>query len=86
MVSLYGNRHGMRFGLSFLCNTGIAALASADLGEYVQLVCGLAADQELLAFFHDSLRSMVQNSPLLAGRNYVREVEDLYQYILAAKR
>lgn len=86
VVSLYGNRHGTRFGLSFLCNTGIAALASADLGEYVQLACGLAADQELLAFLHDKLRSMVQKSPLMAGRNYVRDVEGLYRYILAAKR
>ncbi|MGM9579896.1 MAG: hypothetical protein ACI3U2_01510 [Anaerovibrio sp.] len=86
VVSLYGNRHGTRFGLSFLCNIGIAALASADLGEYVQLACGLAADRELLAFLHDNLRSMVQKSPLLAGRNYVRDVEDLYRYILAAKR
>ena len=85
VVSLYGNRHGTRFGLSFLCNTGIAALASADLGEYVQLACGLAADRELLAFLHDNLRSMVQNSPLMAGRSYVRDVENLYRYILAAK-
>ena len=86
VVSLYGTCHGTRFGFSFFRNAGVEDLAADSKAGYVQLACGLADDRELLAFLHGNLHSMVQKSPLLAGRNYVRDVENLYRYILADKR
>ena len=86
VVSLYGTCHGTRFGFSFFRNAGFEDLAADSKAGYVQLACGLADDRELLAFLHGNLHSMVQKSPLLAGRNYVRDVENLYRYILADKR
>lgn len=86
VVSLYGTCHGTRFGCSFFRNAGVEDLAADSKAGYVQLACGLADDRELLAFLHGNLHSMVQKSPLLAGRNYVRDVENLYRYILADKR
>ena len=86
VVSLYGTCHGTRFGFSFFRNAGFEDLAADSKAGYVQLACGLADDRELLAFLHGNLRSMVQKSPLLDGRNYVRDVENLYRYILADKR
>lgn len=86
VVSLYGTCHGTRFGFSFFRNAGFEDLAADSKAGYVQLACGLADDRELLAFLHGNLHSMVQKSPLLAGRNYVRDVENLYRYIWADKR
>ena len=86
VVSIYGTSHGTRFGFSFFRNAGFEDLAADSKAGYVQLACGLADDRELLAFLHGNLHSMVQKSPLLAGRNYVRDVENLYRYILADKR
>ena len=86
VVSIYGTSHGTRFGFSFFHNAGFEDLAADSKAGYVQLACGLADDRELLAFLHGNLHSMVQKSPLLAGRNYVRDVENLYRYILADKR
>lgn len=83
VVTLYGNRHGTRFGLSFLSNAGVAELAADSREGYVQLACALADDKDLLISLHRNLRSMVQKSPLLDGAGYCRDVERLYKYVLA---
>lgn len=82
VVTLYGNRHGTRFGLSFLSNAGVAELAADSTEGYVQLACALADDKDLLISLHRNLRSMVQKSPLLDGAGYCRDVERLYKYVL----
>ena len=81
VATLYGDRHGMRFGLSFLSNVGLADLAASARGIYVKLVCFLAEDKDLLIFLHRNLRSMVQKSPLMDSRGYARNVELLYKVL-----
>ena len=41
----------------------------------------LAHDKELLTALHAQLRPMMQASPLMDGRNYVREMEAAYERI-----
>lgn len=65
VVSMYGDRHGTRFGLSFLSNIGMAELATDNRTMYISLAAGLAEDKKLLKVLHGSLRSMVQKSPLM---------------------
>lgn len=78
VVTKYGSRHGTRFGLSFLSNLGLAELAAADDAGYLERAVMLAQNMDILAYLHKNLRHMLQNSPLMDGHRYCREVEKLY--------
>lgn len=78
IVSMYGDRHGTRFGLSFLSNIGMAELATDNRTMYISLAAGLAEDKKLLKVLHGSLRSMVQKSPLMDGAGYCKTIERMY--------
>ena len=84
LISLYGDRHGTRFGLSFLSNIGMAELATDTMAAYISLAVGLAHDKPLLKELHSRLRGMVQQSSLMDGSNYCRDVEYLYRECLTA--
>ena len=81
VVTLAGTRHGTRFGLSLLENVGLGELAARTPEEYVEKAAALASDGELLAALHKNLRRMIQRSPVMDGRSYVREVEAMYEEI-----
>lgn len=82
VVSMYGDRHGTRFGLSFLSNIGMTELATDNRTMYISLAAGLAEDKKLLKVLHGSLRSMVQKSPLMDGVGYCNDVEWMYRKLL----
>ena len=84
VVSLCGTRHGTRFGLSLLENVGLGELAAKSPEEYAEKAAALAADRALLAALHKNLRPMMQRSPVMDGRSYVREVEAMYEKIWQA--
>ena len=84
VVSLCGTRHGTRFGLSLLENVGLGELAAKSPEEYAEKAAALAADRALLAALHKNLRPMMQRSPVMDGRSYVREVEAMYEEIWQA--
>ena len=86
VISLFGDRHGTRFGLSILSNVGIEGLACATVEEYISRAVGLASDTELLSILHKNLQTMMKNSPLMNVENYVREVEEGYKKIFAEMR
>lgn len=81
VVTLAGTRHGARFGLSLLENVGIGELVAQNEQEYIEKAVALAHDKELLTALHAQLRPMMQASPLMDGRNYVREMEAAYERI-----
>ncbi len=85
VVSLYGRRHGTRFGYSFLQNIGLGELAADSPDAYVEIAAGLAKDEALLALLHGNLRQMMQNSPLMDGAQYTRDMESLYKEIWRRK-
>lgn len=78
VVSMYGDRHGTRFGLSFLSNIGMAELATDNRDTYIKLAAGLAEDKDLMIVLHGSLRSMVQKSPLMDVVGYCKDIEQMY--------
>ena len=86
VISLYGERHGTRFGLSILSNAGIGELACSTVEEYISRAVGLAQDFELLSILHKNLRQMMKNSPLMDFKNYVREVEEIFSEKLQTKK
>ena len=81
VISLYGTRHGARFGYSILKNLGLEELAVKDTATYIERAVALARDPELLLALHSNLRSMMQKSPLMDAKNYVAEVEAYYEKI-----
>ena len=86
VVSLYGDRHGTRFGLSMLTNVGLPGLAVDNVDEYISRAVMLANDWDLLALLRRNLRDMLKNSPLMDGKTYVRELEKFFVEILLDKQ
>lgn len=85
VVTLTGNRHGARFGDSFLRNLGLGELAAANKEQYVSIAAALAQEREVLAILRSELRSMLQASPLMDSKNYMRDVENLYRQLYGQK-
>ncbi|MBP3819598.1 MAG: hypothetical protein J6H31_14995 [Butyrivibrio sp.] len=82
VVTLIGDRHGSRFGFSFLSNLGLSELAAKNKEEYVNIAVALAQDRELLIALRQNLRSMMKKSPLMDGKAYMRDLEELYQNLM----
>ena len=82
VVSLYGDRHGTRFGLSILSNVGLGELAVSSYDAYVKLAVALANDRDLLKILRQNLRGMMKNSPLMNSKSYVRDVQEAFAKIL----
>ena len=82
VVSLYGDRHGTRFGLSILKNVGLEELAVNSYDEYINRAVALAGDWELLKILRKNLRGMMKKSPLMDSENYLREIETAFIKIL----
>ena len=74
VVSLYGNRHATRCGLSLLNNAGLKELAVDSYDEYVKRAVMLANDLELLSILKKNLQTMVKKSPLMDAEGYVTEM------------
>ena len=83
VISLYGQRHGSRFGYSLLNNIGLGELAAAAPEDYVEKAAALASDEELLVALHGILRGRLQQSPVMDAGGYVREMESSYERIWA---
>ena len=81
VVTLYGNRHGSRFGYSLLKNLGIEGLAANTPEKYVEIAVALAKDKELLGSLHNKLPELFRASPLMDGISYVKDVEYEYEKI-----
>lgn len=78
VVTLAGNRHGARFGVSFLNNVGLGELVAGSCEDYVNIAAALAGDRELLMVLRQNLRRMMRSSPLMDAKAYMEDVEKLY--------
>ena len=86
VISLYGGRHGTRFGLSILSNVGLNELAVDSYDEYIKRAVALASDWELLKILRRNLRTMMKKSPLMDAEGYVRDIEKVFIKILNDER
>ena len=82
VVSLYGQRHGSRFGLSILKNVGLEELAVNSYDEYIARAVMLAGDWELLTLLRKNLRQMMKKSPLMDSELYLQEIQAAFKKIL----
>ena len=86
VISLYGDKHGSRFGLSILKNIDLAELAVASIDDYISRAVEFAGDKKLLALLRKNLRRMMNKSPLMNQKNYARAVEAAFIKILGTEK
>ena len=81
VVTMAGNRHGARQGVSLLSNAGLSALIAENPAEYKKIAVSLAKDTERCMNLHRTLPQLVQASRLTDGHAYMRELELAYEHI-----
>ena len=81
VISLYGRRHGTRFGYSLLMNTGLGELAAATEDEYMEKVVALAQDPGLLAELHEQIPKLFRRSPVMDAVGYMEDIQMAYEEI-----
>lgn len=78
-VTLAGKTAHSRGGLSILTNVGLADLVATSPQQYVEIAARLAGDLPRLAELRATLRSQMQSSPLMDGKQFARDAEAAYR-------
>lgn len=82
VITLAGRRHGARFGYSMLKNLNLEECIAYDKNEYVKKAIVLANNIPRLNSLHKiKLRQMMIESPLMDGKQYMSDLEQVYQKI-----
>lgn len=81
VISIRGYSHGSRFGASILTNAGVKELVAENDVGYVRRAVQLGNSPELIGAYHSRLRADLIKSPLMDGRQYMRELEAAYRKI-----
>lgn len=79
VVTLAGDRHAARVGVSLLAAVGLDELVATTPGEYLAIAAGLARDPARLERLRRGLRERVARSPLRDGPGLARAVEAVYR-------
>ena len=76
VVSLAGNKHISRVGLSQLSNVGLPELVATDPADYVEIAVRLARDTDKISSLRSRLRDMMSGSPLMNAKDFTFELEE----------
>lgn len=79
VVTLAGDRHASRVGMSLLSNIGIPELIAETGDAYVEIATDLARNTGKLRFLRAELRSMLTRSPLSDTERFTKHLEQLYR-------
>jgi predicted O-linked N-acetylglucosamine transferase (SPINDLY family) len=79
VITLAGDRHASRVGVSLLSNIGLPELVATTEDEYVESAVKLAADIDKLRFLREKLRFMITHSPLTNADRFTVNLEQCYQ-------
>jgi predicted O-linked N-acetylglucosamine transferase (SPINDLY family) len=86
VVSLSGNTHASRAGVSLLTTAGLKELAVETEDRYVAAAAALASDLPKLADLRRGLRDRVAASPLCDGPRIARAMEEAYRHMWRESR
>lgn len=78
-ISLVGQTHASRVGLSILTRIGLQGFAASTPAEYVEKAVAFSGELENLAKIRSSLRSMMFNSPLCDKKTFTKGLEAAYR-------
>lgn len=81
VVTLAGQSHASRVGVSLLTNVGLAELVARDTGQYVEIAAGLVGAPSCLADLRGTLRERMRRSPLMDAVQFTRNVEAAYRSV-----
>jgi predicted O-linked N-acetylglucosamine transferase (SPINDLY family) len=79
VVTLVGERHASRMGLSILSAVGLTELIAYTPEEYVEICIKLANDFDYLQQLRARLRAQMQASPLMDGKQFTHHLEATYR-------
>ena len=79
VVTLAGDQHAGRVGLSLMNALGLPQLIAADHDEYCTLAVELAADIDQRQQWRTSLRTKMEASSLCNGAEFAHKVEGVYR-------
>lgn len=68
VVTLAGDRHAARVGVSLLSNIGLDAFVANNRNEYVEIAVALAENREALLGLRQTMREKMRSSPLMDQR------------------
>lgn len=81
VITRVGQSHNSRFGYSLLMNVNLPECCAFSAADYVQKAVALAADYGHINELRLSLRSRLQNSPVMRPVDYMAELEIIYEGI-----
>lgn len=79
VVTLVGERHASRMGLSILSAAGLTELIAYTPEEYVEICVKLANGPDYLQQLRARLRTQMQDSPLMDGKQFTQHLEATYR-------
>lgn len=79
VVSLAGNTHASRVGVSLLNQSGLPGLIAESHEAYVELAAGLAADPARLSTLRSAARESLGSSALLDASGFAASVESAFR-------
>jgi len=84
VVTLAGERHAGRVGVSLLTNVGLGELVAPTKDRYVEIALALASDVERLANLRAGMRDRVRGSALMDAAGFTRGLEEEYRRMWGA--
>ncbi len=81
VITLAGDRHASRMGLSMMTAIGLPEFVAHTPEEYVQIAVRFANDLPRLREIRAGMRDRLKASPLLDGAGYTRNLEAAYRQV-----
>lgn len=79
VITLAGNVHASRVGVSLLSNVGLEDLVAKTYEEYIDIAVKLATDIERLKSLRAGLRDKMSRSPLTDAKRFTANLEMCYR-------
>ena len=83
VITLTGQTHVSRVSTSILENLNLQSLISKNLDDYIETTVNLSKNLDLLKYYQNSLRSLLENSVLCDGKGFARKIETAYEKIFS---
>lgn len=81
-LTLAGKNHRSRVGVSILSNVGLTDWIANNEEEYVNLAIEKASNITELSKLRESLREKMRNSPLMDGKRFTKNLENIYENLV----
>ena len=79
VITLAGNNHVSRVGVSQMTNLGLPELIARDTNDYVHIAEELANDLPRLVALRTGMRERLKNSPLMNVTRFTKNLEEAYE-------